>query len=758
MKNKILSLFVVGFFVVTLSIFSFSQLVLGVGESGGGGSSGWTPPTQNFPNGNTQPPIDTSNTGQTKAGDLTAKRFSATIQKGPAYTMPSGDYIESGSNTFYVNNAAGSSLNTKNGVQAFHSPGGQVFVGGNVLFLGSQFSVNNATGSIFLKTGIHSFEIFPSGEMKFTGNSANFSEVSKGLILPNKTRVEIGNAVAPGTLTYENGKVYVFTGAPTGGGSGGGEVETLKDVENKFGLGFMKAFAQGVNLGWVEIGGGSSTSSSTIINNFEGGPWVKTMNNMVYTTGTVASVGSQDGPAFLNSTGISGNAIPLGNNWNFTGAGGASAVILNNGAIEFKVSSNTNGGGASQNGLINEASAQTAINWITPLSINAQTGVIKANKLVHLIGSNLRLDETTPGNGGKIESWGQITLQPDNDNSGDANILLNGNTKITASRSIIFDDSAKYSIKNVGGTLQFNSDSVSGLTLGQDGAIGLQGRIFSFGSGFSFVGNLPLASGDKYYFMDYNNPARFMVYTPTTPSYPRCACDRDEWDRDCSSNPMPTKPVEALGALCVDRWNGTSNVPYDVMEIKQGNIPGDKTMVTIGGRVGGNNRAGILNLATTNGPLGGVYLSSDAGSLILSTGRKGDEGEQMVKLNVSNLVMDNGHVNCGPNQFLRINNNKEFYCADLPVSTPAQDFSEAGDRYSIVACNQELEKPLQPISTHFCAYEGFDWNSSSLIGSQMHVSPVTSGANAGKWVLHVKGGNSSSQCVRAWANCFKYRN
>jgi hypothetical protein len=254
----------VGLFAGVL-LFSATQVF------GQRGPSTWTPPTQQFPGGNTTAPVDIGSDNQTKSGELTTKAYTST-RVGPAFTTAPGGYFRSGSNTFYLDASGYTSL-------------------------------LNLTGPFVIQT--------------------------KGVVLPNYSTDVLGTGVPAGTLTYNNGDLWLFTG---GTNCTQGQQEAFIPSAN----------AQAGRC-WVKVGGGGGT-----INNISANFWALGRGG-VYTTTTVVSVGATNGVNF--NTQVTANAV------------------------NFQV---TNGGGGNQtnNGLINSANAQAG--GTTALSIDAATGNVTA--------------------------------------------------------------------------------------------------------------------------------------------------------------------------------------------------------------------------------------------------------------------------------------------------------------------------------------------------------------------------------------------
>ncbi|MEB2329639.1 MAG: hypothetical protein OZ913_04995 [Ignavibacteriaceae bacterium] len=159
MKNKKAFLF------VSVGMLSLAVLFT-AGEAFGQRSSSWTPPTQQFPGGNTTPPVDVGSDKQIKSGELgTSKLFFSTNPR-VAFTSVDGSSIKGGNNSLFLSTGGGTSL---------------------LLNLTSPFIVN-----------------------------------TKGLVLPDYSTTALGNSVPPGTITYNSGQAWLFTGplpSPGGGGN-----------------------------------------------------------------------------------------------------------------------------------------------------------------------------------------------------------------------------------------------------------------------------------------------------------------------------------------------------------------------------------------------------------------------------------------------------------------------------------------------------------------------------------------------------------
>ncbi|MBV6398240.1 MAG: hypothetical protein CDJEALGM_00605 [Ignavibacteria bacterium] len=156
MKNKKAFLF------VSVGMLSLAVLFT-AGEAFGQRSNSWTPPTQQFPGGNTTPPVDVGDIDQSKSARLTTTGF-LTTAPGASLSTVDGGYIRGGNNVFYPS-ASGASL------------------------------LLNFTSPFIVKT--------------------------KGLVLPNYSTTALGTTVPAGTLTYNNGQAWLFTGPlpPPGGGN-----------------------------------------------------------------------------------------------------------------------------------------------------------------------------------------------------------------------------------------------------------------------------------------------------------------------------------------------------------------------------------------------------------------------------------------------------------------------------------------------------------------------------------------------------------
>lgn len=344
MKNKKISLVLsVGVLIFAFAFFA-SQVF---GQS-------WTPPTQQFPQGNTSAPLDVSTEPQTKSANLGANSVISNVTGvAPAFVMPQGSFI-------------GSELG-----------GG----GSNKIFL--------TAGNNMIFTAAGGFLV------NAPGGPASFA-YSKGLTLPNYSTAVLGTGVQEGTLTYNNGKLYIFVP----GGGQGQQQETRNNLLNN-------ANAQTFNGRWAEVGGG------TVINNYgtSSAPsvWLSGRGG-VYTTTTVVSIGANNGTN-LNME-VSGNAI----NFRVITAGG---------------------GGQSKNGVVNKAEAQTNT---SAFSIIPGTGAVSFPAPL------------TAQNSLSVQGASGISINP-------------------AGAQV-------YSVRNNAGTVEFrNGGNATHLTLGQDGVLGVRGKI-----------------------------------------------------------------------------------------------------------------------------------------------------------------------------------------------------------------------------------------------------------------------------------------
>lgn len=160
MKNKKAFLF------VSVGMLSLAVLFT-AGEAFGqrsNSSNSWTPPTQQFPGGNTTPPVDVGSSTQIKFGKLGTSELFFSTNSGGVFTSVDGSFIKGGNNSLHLSTGGGTSL---------------------LLNLTSPFIVN-----------------------------------TKGLVLPDYSTTALGTTVPAGTLTYNNGQAWLFTGPlpPPGGG------------------------------------------------------------------------------------------------------------------------------------------------------------------------------------------------------------------------------------------------------------------------------------------------------------------------------------------------------------------------------------------------------------------------------------------------------------------------------------------------------------------------------------------------------------
>ncbi|MBN2568443.1 MAG: hypothetical protein JXB42_03320 [Deltaproteobacteria bacterium] len=280
----------------TFLVFSVGLLSLAVlfmaSEALGQRSGTWVPPTQQFPQGNTTPPVDVGGADQIKAGGFDARTLEST-------TEGSGDAgIKLKPDTLIVSGNNSIRLSGFNGASYFN-------IANHILF-------NSLGGSLLLNA--------PTGQVN--------ASLSKGFVLPNYSTTVLGTGVPVGTITYYNGDIWLFTGG----------TNCNQQQPEAF---IPPANAQEGNC-WVKVGGSTTQSTSTTIIS-TGGPWTKT-GSIVYTTGTVVAIGSQNGPS----------------------------IQIENNGIQLKVPT---GSQQSQNTLFPQANAQTS--YLTGLSIDPTTGFVR---------------------------------------------------------------------------------------------------------------------------------------------------------------------------------------------------------------------------------------------------------------------------------------------------------------------------------------------------------------------------------------------
>lgn len=549
MKNKKISLVLsVGVLVFAFAFFA-SQVS---GQS-------WTPPTLQFPAGNTSAPLDVSTKAQTKNADLGADSFISNVTGVvPAFVMPPRSFI-------------GTEVN-----------GG----GNNKIFL--------AAGNNMIFTAAGGFLVSVEGgfSVNARGGPASFS-YSKGLALPNYSTTSLGTGVQEGTLTYNNGKLYLFV---PGGISGGQTKNTLLNEAN----------AQTFNGRWAEVGGGGGT----IINNYSStsvaGVWFPGRGG-VYTTTTVVSVGPNGGTNLKMEVGAN--------------------------AINFKAV--TGGANQGNNGIVNKAVAQSE-----PLifSIAPGTGAVSVPQ-PFTVQSTLTAQNTLTANG-VITAKSAITVAP------------NG---VTA-----------YSIKNDGGTLGLYAGNNPGanLTLGQDGVLGVKGKIIYLGDKLSVVGNY--SNGTAVYNTNWGESPPSQV--PST----QCPCDTTlDW-MDCEIG--STAPANLVGQQCYDRIEMEANYRIPGRKLILFVTGSGRAILQVGGNLGSTFKVGAIRLATTDteGPL----LYGNPGG-IFTIGAHNTTNEVSINPSSPSLFQSNGISTCtvGP-KFLTLDVNGNLMCQAVTVPLTTQNIGE----------------------------------------------------------------------------------
>ncbi len=412
--------------LVLLSVGVLSlALLFTAGEVMGQRSGQWVPPTQQFPQGNTTPPVDVGSVGQTKSGDLDAKTLESKIADSGAagVILQPETRIVSGSNSLMLS-----------------APGGSAYI-----TTASHFVFNTVNGSILLNA--------PAGQ-------ANFS-ITKGLVLPNYSTSILGNSVPKGTITYNNGQAWLFTGAQGQGGS-------FYDI-------FGKAIAQtgGENRGWVQLGGqtviNNYYSSSSISSSSIAGPWF-TGRGGVYSTTTIVSIGP--------NSGVNLQMQVLGN------------------AINFQVST----GQEAKNDLLNKAVAQASP--VTAFSITPGSGNVIVQKPLTAAGTLTAQGALTAQN--TLTAQGALTAQSTLTAQGVLTAQNTINAQGANGISVTPPSTVAYSIKNSAGTIGlYNGSNAMNFSVGQDGTVLVKDKIAYQGNSLNVVksagsGNAILQVGGTY--------------------------------------------------------------------------------------------------------------------------------------------------------------------------------------------------------------------------------------------------------------------
>lgn len=681
-------------------VFSVVVLVFAIGFSAFQvfGAS-WTPPTNQFPAGNTMPPIDEGGSPQTKEAYLGAGTFESNALAGAGFTFKDKSYLKSGANAFYLSS------------------------NGNSMLL-------NSTSPFLLYT--------------------------RGLTLPPYSptllNTILGSGVPEGTLTYYDGEVWVYTGAvppppppppPSQGSFNEG------GILNKLGFSFNKSSAAGVGgggsgQGWVSLSGGGTISTSTItnivnnylssiINNYLTSYWIK-QGSTIYNdeaSSTTVQVRNfltvTDKAAIRNSAAYGDSVLTLGspvgmtepinihiggdqvisdnayyqNGWKFNSGGDdrfATAIMVGRGTIRFAVSSNRSGGGVSQSeanwrsklGLSSkEASAQSGgtVQWKTGLYLDKSTGIVN-------IPTSLNFEPQ--GSGGE------------------------------------------YMIKNVGGTVGFHpNNGAASLTIGQDGALGIKERIISRSGKISLLGSTE--TSNKYY--------SYIDYVYTQPSQAKCACDINQETIDCWNTSVV--PPEDPGVQCYDKFNAMPNSPpvyqWHIYKV-EGSVL-DQSILEVGGQLNSQFKKGLLKLkGVASGYNTIIYGDETGGKGILKIARQDDAGnmDKILKIDLTKFPSSGSNVYCNTGQFLTINMNGELVCG-TPSGGAVPPPSSGQFYYTHIAVGtEETSLTIQPYRT-FCALNRVDIGSTSIGRGRCRVEYDN---NAGRWKLYAyrSDNNFRTQC------------
>ncbi len=460
MKNKLL-VFSVG--VLSLAVLFSAGAVFGQGRN-----NTWTPPAQQFPAGNTTPPVDVGAEKQTKVGEFTARVLeSSNSLGGPGFILQPNTSIQSGQNTFFL------------------STGG--------------YSVLNSLGHIFLNSNSGSIQInAPAG-------TANFS-ITKGLVLPNYTTTQLGTGVPAGTVTYNptTGELWLFTGGTNCNEQQGG---ILNSASAQSGRCWVKVATGSLNVNtyWQPVGTGK----------------IHYDNNVGINTGTAEPRGPLDivsgadnKPAYFSSA--KGLVLP-----NYTtaqlGSGVPAGTITWDNTTGKLYVLKTQTGGSKAPGLVGEANAQVGGTWVEigaggqPTNVFWQAGTGGA---IHYPGGNVGIGTNAPAinlaigdtdTGLKWISDGNLAVYTNNaermrvDSSGSVGIGTSmptakldvvGSAKLTGDVTLAPSGQSAYTVKNSAGTIGlYNGSNAVNFSVGQDGVVLVKDRIAAQGTTLQIVGS-----------------------------------------------------------------------------------------------------------------------------------------------------------------------------------------------------------------------------------------------------------------------------
>lgn len=685
------------FLFVSVGILSLA-ILFSAGEAFGQRSSSWTPPTQQFPGGNTTPPVDVGDIDQSKSARLTTTGF-LTTAPGASLSTVDGGYIRGGNNVFYPS-ASGASL------------------------------LLNFTSPFIVKT--------------------------KGLVLPNYSTTALGNGVPVGTITYNSGQAWLFTGPlpPPGGGGGNqsnnGLLNGANAQSNQYGQGWVPLYNNTTSTG----GGGNTYNLSNA--------WLKN-GGVVYNdpaTSTAVAIGNNTSyPGILFTLGKpQGSSEPINfhiggdqviadnayynNGWQFNVGGDnkrATAIELGMGRINFKVSANESGSGISNNnGLVNSVNAQSggAVQWVDALTINTQTGNVSVKR-------PLTADSS-------ITARGSVTLAP--------------------------AGTASYTIQNNYGTLSLMANGQTPrLSIGQDGATIFNGNLRTATDKLEYLG--PLSTANSVYATTGQMRCLFLnsqdcgsvSQQNQYPSAPACSCSNfgqgsgtNVADGCANTGMTPNQPV---GTVCTSFFNpvgggGQSSLPGKISSIAKKLLPWvseTKAEETYGFhryyrvtsvnsanfQLGGGTRSGTLTVMGPNGGASTLTTLNDS----ISVGVGSDPNtQQKLKMNVGSLVNSSGQGQCS-GKFLTVDGSGNLVCQtpSAPQSIETVEMpgnrSDPGGFYGLRnglngTCGQASCEGTYDVG-NISEYKGCFQTGFISRGSNTSACFIFRDTNAGKWKVRI---------------------